>query len=145
MSSAAHPDYYSYRVKRLFLLISQRIEDSLKPHGLGRTQWQVLFRVHRAGTLAQKDLVQALQVEPATLTGVIDALSAKGWLERLGSEEDKRCRVLRLSPAGEELLANIADPYELVERRMLAGVAPEELELVERTLERMISNLECRS
>lgn len=145
MSSIAHPDFHSYRVKRLFRLISQRIEDVLKPYGLGRTQWQVLFRVHRAGTLAQKDLVQALQVEPATLTGVIDALSAKGWLERLGSEEDKRCRVLRLSPAGEELLAGIADPYELVEKRMLAGVTPEERELVERTLEHMISNLECRS
>jgi len=145
MSSVVHPDYHSYRVKRLFQLISQRIEDVLKPHGLGRTQWQVLFRVHRAGTLPQKDLVQALQVEPATLTGVIDALSAKGWLQRLDSDSDKRCRVLRLSPAGEELLARIPDPYESVERHMLAGVTPQERELVERTLEHMITNLEDRS
>jgi DNA-binding MarR family transcriptional regulator len=145
MSSVVHPDYHSYRVKRLFQLISQRIEDVLKPHGLGRTQWQVLFRVHRAGTLAQKDLVQALQVEPATLTGVIDALSAKGWLERLGSAEDKRCRVLQLSPEGEAMLARIPDPYESVERRMLLGVTPDERELVERTLEHMITNLEGRS
>jgi len=145
MHPAAHPDFHSYRVKRLYLLISQRIDDALKPYGLGRTQWQVLFRVHRAGTLAQKDLQQAVRVEPATLTGVIDVLCAKGLLERSDSECDRRCRVLRLTPAGVDLIAGIPDVYETVETRMLAGVDERERELVEATLERMITNLEDRS
>jgi DNA-binding MarR family transcriptional regulator len=145
MANVAHPDYHSYRVKRLYLLISQRIDDVLKPHGLGRSQWQVMFRVHHAGTLAQKDLQLEMRVEPATLTGIIDVLCAKGWLERLDSAQDKRCRVLRLSPDGEALLAQIPDPYEIVETRMLAGVSAAERDLVESTLERMIVNLEARS
>jgi len=140
--AAAHPDYLSYRVKRLYLLISQRIDDALKSHGLGRSQWQVLFRVRRAGTLAQRDLQQALQVEPATLTGILDVLVAKGWLERSESAEDKRCRVLKLSPAGLALLATIPDPYEGVETRMLAGISDAERARVESVLETMIRNLE---
>jgi DNA-binding MarR family transcriptional regulator len=144
-TAAAHPDYLSYRVKRLYLLLSQRIDDALKPHGLGRSQWQVLYRVRRAGTLAQRDLQHAMQVEPATLTGVLDVLVAKGWLERSGSCEDRRCRLLQLSSEGLELLANVPDPYEFVETRMLDGVTDAERSGVETVLEHMISNLEDRS
>lgn len=144
-AAVAHPDYLSYRVKRLYLLISQRVDDALKPDGLGRSQWQVLMRVSRADTLAQKDLQQAMQVEPATLTGIVDALVAKGWLERSGSTDDKRCRVLGLAPEGRALLEAVPDPYGIVEKRMLAGVTGAERAEVEKTLEHMIHNLEDRS
>jgi len=143
--SAIHPDYTSHAVKRLYLLISQRIDDVLKPHGLGRTQWQVLFRVHRVGTLGQKDLQQAMRVEPATLTCVIDALCTKGLLERSDSETDRRCKFLRLTPAGKALIGHIPDAYGIVEARMAAGIGEQERELVQATLERMIANLEDRS
>jgi len=132
--TVAHPDYLSYRVKRLYLLISQRIDDALKAHGLGRSQWQVLFRLRRAGTLAQRDLQQALQVEPATLTGIVDVESAA----------DKRCRVLSLSPEGSALLDTVPDPYGAVETPMLAGVPDDERTLMAAVLETMIRNIEDR-
>jgi DNA-binding MarR family transcriptional regulator len=143
--AAAHPDYLSYRMKRLYLLISQRIDDALKPHGLGRSQWQVLHRVRRAGSLPQKELQQAMQVEPATLTGIVDVLVAKGWLERSDSAEDKRCRVLRLAPGGRALLGAVADPYESVETRMLRGMSAADRARAGALLETMIRNLEDRS
>jgi DNA-binding MarR family transcriptional regulator len=140
-----HPEYLSYRVRRLYLLMTQRIDDVLKPHGLARTQWQVLSRVERAGTLSQKDLQCALKIESATLTGVVDVLASKGWLERLGSPDDKRLRVLRLTPAGEERLAQIPDPYIALEERMLRDVTDKNRAHVLKTLETMICNLEDRS
>lgn len=142
---ALHPEYVSYRVKRLHLLMSQRIDDALKQHGLGRSQWQVLFRVRRGGSLGQKELAQVLQVEPATLTGIVDVLVAKGWLDRSGSPDDKRCRVLTLTPAGLDLMETVADPYEIVEARMLAGVPKGERALMAAVLEKLIRNLEDRS
>jgi DNA-binding MarR family transcriptional regulator len=141
----AHPDYLSYRVKRLYMLMSQRINDSLKPYGLARSQWQVLARVSRGGTLSQKDLQHAMQVESATLTGILDVLVAKGWLERLESAEDKRCRVLRLTPEGEALMARIPDPYEILETRMLDGISDADRAGAQQALEAMIANLEDRS
>jgi DNA-binding MarR family transcriptional regulator len=141
---ALHPDYISYRVKRLHLLMSQWLDDALKPHGLGRSQWQVLFRVRRAGTLGQKELSQALQIEPATLTGIVDVLVAKGWLDRAGSCDDKRCRVLTLTEAGAALMDSIADPYAIVEKRMRRGIAAADVAQAESTLEALIRNLEER-
>jgi MarR family transcriptional regulator for hemolysin len=141
----AHPEYLSLRVKRLYMLIAQRINDALKPHGLARSQWQVLSRVALAGTLSQKDLQHTMQVESATLTGIVDVLVAKGWVERLESAEDKRCRVLRLTSAGEELMARIPDPYEIVETHMLSEISASDRTRTQKVLEQMIRNLEDRS
>jgi DNA-binding MarR family transcriptional regulator len=141
----SHPAYLSYRVRRLYMLISQRLNDALKPYGVARSQWQVLARVSAAGTLSQKDLQLSMQVESATLTGIIDVLAAKGWVERLESPEDKRCRVLRLTPAGDKLMASIADPYELVETSMLGDIPGRDRTQARRVLESMIRNLEDRS
>jgi DNA-binding MarR family transcriptional regulator len=141
----AHPEHLSYRVRRLYLLQAQRIDDALKPFGIARTQWQVLSRVRRAGTLSQKDIQQALQVESATLTCVVDSLANKGWLERLEDPRDKRVRVLRLTAEGEARVAQTPDPYLALERRMLKGVEPGDRTAVAKALELMIHNLEDRS
>jgi len=142
---ATHPDYFIYRAKRLYLLISQRIDDVLKCHRLARSQWQVLFRVWRAGTLTQKKLQHAMLVESATLTGIVDVLASKGWLEKLESAEDKRVRVLRLTEEGRALMESVPDPYEIVEARMLQGVTESDRTHVEAVLDLMIRNLVDRS
>ena len=144
-SAVKYPDYLSYRVRRVYLLMAQRIEDALKGQGIGRSQYQVLSRVARAGTLGQKDLQHTMQVEPATLTGIVDVLVAKGWLERSENADDKRCRTLQLTETGLALLDRVPDPYEIVEKRMLTGLSAGTRAHVESALEIMILNLEDRS
>lgn len=142
MNTPDHPEYLSHRVKRLSSLLIQHINEALKPYGLARSQWQVLSRVSRAGTLSQRDLQQAMRVEAATLTGIVDVLEAKGWIERLESPTDKRCRVLHVTPSGAELMASIPDPHEEIEARMLEGLSEDQRKRAERLLETMIRNLE---
>jgi DNA-binding MarR family transcriptional regulator len=142
---AKHPEYLSYRIKRLYMLISQGLNDVLKPFGVARSQWQVLSRVSCAETLSQRDLQHSMQVESATLTGIVDVLVAKGWLERLENPDDKRCRVLRLTDEGRELMARIPDPYGIVETRLLATISAADRVHAARVLESMIGNLEDRS
>lgn len=142
---AAHPEYLSYRVKRLYMLAAHRIDESLKPYGVGRSQYQVLSRVARAGTLTQKDLQQTMQIESATLTCIVDALASKGWLERLESAEDKRVRVLLLTDEGRDRLEHIPDPYEILETGMLRDIPEADRARARSLLETMIHNLEDRS
>jgi len=142
VTEARHTPSFPYRVKRLYLLVTQFIDEAVKPFGIGRTQWQVISRVHRAGLMTQRDLQSILQVEPATLSGVVDALVTKGWLERLENPEDKRGRVLKLTPLGEQRYATIPNPVAAVERTMLEGVSAQDRAVVERALQRMIENLE---
>lgn len=144
-TAVAHPEYFSYRTKRLHLLICQRIDDALKPYGLGRSQWQIIARLARSGTFAQRELQQAMQIESATLTGIVDTLVAKGWLQRTESTTDRRVKMLLLTPAGRERMNTIPDPYEVVEHRMLEAIPDEDRAQAQRLMEAMIRNLEDRS
>jgi DNA-binding MarR family transcriptional regulator len=129
------------RIKRLYLLQAQAINDELKPYGLARSQWQVLSDVRRAGSMTQKELQGLLQVEPATLTCIVDTLVAKGWLERLGHETDKRVKVVRFTAEGEKRWESIPDVVDIVERRMAEGVSERDLRALDRVVERMTDNL----
>lgn len=92
--------------------------------------------------MAQRDLQAALRVEPATLSCVVDALVAKGWVQRAENPADKRSRLLRLTEDGSAVLGRISDPVQRIEARMLEGVSAAELETLRDLLERMTANLE---
>lgn len=136
--------YFCYRVKRLYLLMGQFIDEALKPFGLARSQWQILSQVHKAGKLTQKELQEIMKVEAATLTGIIDVLERKGWLERLENPLDKRVKVLRFTEIGQEKWKKVPDPVEMVEARMFRGLNESESTLIQNNIELMIGNLEER-
>lgn len=130
------------QVKRLYLLASRTLDASLKTYGLARSQWLVLSSLSRCGELSQLELRRVLMVEPATLTGIVDVLVSKGWVERVGDASDKRVRVVRLTPYGEQRLGEIEDPVARLEAAMVEGISPEEQARFARTVSRMTANLE---
>jgi DNA-binding MarR family transcriptional regulator len=132
----------SIRIKRLYLLLSRSVDDSLKPYGLARGQWQVLAHVHEAGTLSQRRLQESMKIESATLTVIVDLLVTKGWIERLPDPADKRVRLLRFTPDGAARWRDVPDPVALAEQRMLAGLDARERAVVADGVERMIAGLE---
>lgn len=142
MTASAEAPRLPQRLKRLYLLQAQAIDDTLKAHGLARAQWQVLSHVRRAGAISQKELQGLLHVEPATLTGIVDALVAKGWLDRLEHAEDKRVKVVRLTAEGEERWGDIPDVVDIVEARMLAGIPKADARILADVVEKIIANLE---
>lgn len=133
---------FGFRVKRLYLRIGQFLDENLKAHGLARSQWQVLSHVAAAGTMTQKELQQALRVESATLTGIIDVLVAKGWIERLENPADKRGRLVHLTPEGVERWSKTPNPLDALEARLFAGISDDERECARDVIERMTRNLE---
>ncbi len=83
----------------------------LRPYDLGATQWSVLHQLAHDGPTRQRDLVRALQVERATLSGIVAALVRKGLVEQVADRSDQRQRVLRMTAAGARLwktLPNLA-------------------------------------
>lgn len=142
MSDAKTFEFYRL-VKRVYLSASQRVDELLKQHNLARSQFQVLYFVDRAGELAGRELLEKLQVEPATLTGVVDTLEAKGWLQRLEDPADRRAKRLQLTSAGKKLLNKLPNPPAAeVEARMLAGLSAGDKITVKQVLEKMLTNLE---
>src|SRR5438477_169217 len=69
-------------------------------YGITRAQWAVLARVERTEGLKQSELAEQLEMQPITLTRLVDRLCTNGWIERRDDDTDRRVnRLYLLKPA----------------------------------------------
>src|ERR671935_2938883 len=76
--------------------------------GMTRAQWGVLFRLQRAEGLKQSELADLLEVQPITLTRLIDRLHDNGLIERRSDPDDRRVKRLYLTPGARPVLDGLA-------------------------------------
>jgi MarR family transcriptional regulator, transcriptional regulator for hemolysin len=76
--------------------------------GITRAQWAVLVKVERAEGMKQTELAEQMEMQPITLTRLIDKLCDSDWIERRGDENDRRVNRLYLRKAGRQLLVKLA-------------------------------------
>ena len=62
-----------------------------------RAQWAVLFRLERNEGLKQSELAEMLDIQPITLTRLIDRLCDNGLIERRSDPNDRRAKRLFLT------------------------------------------------
>ena len=111
------------------------MESVLRPHDLGPTQWYVLYQLAKEGPTMQRDLVLMLQIERATLSGVVTTLVRKGLVEQTPDAEDQRQRMLRITRAGTKLWKELPNPIELIMTVAFSDSDPEELAITRRVLQ----------
>ena len=129
-------------IKRLAALLHQNIDAWLKPYDLARTQYVVLYNLHDTGRLPTGELLAKLQVEAATLSGIIDTLEAKGLAVRVEHAADKRRKDVQLTNAGQKLLERIPPPGPVIERRLRRDIDPGDVHILRAVGQQMIRNLE---
>lgn len=113
-----------------FYFASRAVMDTLlRPYGLGSTQWYVLYQLANVGPTMQRDLVQMLNIERATLSGVVKTLLSKGLIAQAPSEDDQRQRILRITRAGRKLWHALPNPVELILEVAFNGADPAEMEI----------------
>lgn len=129
-------------IKRLAALLHQNIDLKLKPYGLARTQYIVLKNLSEAGSLPMSELLPKLQIEPATLSGVIDTLEAKGLAERVENAADKRRKDVRLTALGRKSIETIPPPGPLIEKLLRENIDADDVHILRAVGQQMLSNLE---
>jgi DNA-binding MarR family transcriptional regulator len=121
--------------KRLYFAARAMMDSVLRPYDLGSTQWYVLARLADKGPTMQRDLVRALHIERATLSGVVATLVRKGLVDQTPDSEDQRQRMLRITRSGMKLFKSLPDPAELVLAVAFEGADPAELAIARRVLQ----------
>ena len=67
--------------------------------GMTRAQWAVLVRLDRCEGLNQSELAEMLDLQPITLTRLLDKLCDSGLIERRPDPADRRAKRLFLTDA----------------------------------------------
>ena len=109
--------------------------------GMTRAQWGVLFRLQRNEGLKQSELADLLEVQPITLTRLIDRLCENGLIERRSDPNDRRAKRLFLTPAAKPVLEKVTATAETMMASVLAGLHPAAREAMRTSLTAMKSNL----
>lgn len=89
-----------------------------------------------------------MMLAPATITGLVDGLVQSGLVSRERDEEDRRLVLLKLTPAGKELVDEVLDYRASVLQSALNDQGDIDAELFISCLDRIFQNLphpDCRN
>ncbi|HEY1544655.1 MAG TPA: MarR family transcriptional regulator [Xanthobacteraceae bacterium] len=92
--------------------------------GMTRAKWAVLARLDRFEGLKQAELAEMLDLQPISLTRLLDGLAENGLIERRPDPEDRRAKRLFLTPGARPLLARLSELGEDLMETALAGLQP---------------------
>jgi len=108
-------------------LMRKRFEQNARGLGLTRSQCQVLAHLARQEGIQQSGLAEILEVEPITLTRILDRLEAGRLVERRPHPTDRRIRQLYLTAEAHPLLGEIFAIGAATRGEALNGVPETEL------------------
>jgi DNA-binding MarR family transcriptional regulator len=108
--------------------------------GVTRAQWKVLFKLSRRPGLRQHELADLLEVEPITLSRIIDRLQESGLVERQSDPTDRRAWLLHVTAKAEPLVAKLKGLADEMIAEAFAGIDPKDIEITRRVLARAREN-----
>jgi len=110
-------------------------------YGITRAQWAVLAKVERSEGMKQSELAELMEMQPITLTRLIDKLCDNGWIERRGDETDRRVNRLYLKKAARPLLGKLAGLRSELTATALEGISPQDAHRMLTQLEKIKDNV----
>ncbi|WP_423602221.1 MarR family winged helix-turn-helix transcriptional regulator [Sphingomonas sp. MS122] len=89
--------------------LTRSIDEGLAAQGLGRAHHRALYFVARQPDLTVGELIALLAITKQSLGRVLGDLTERGLIETRPGREDRRQRLLRLTPEGTKLEAELFD------------------------------------
>lgn len=75
-------------------LMRKRFEILGSSYGLSAAQWRLLVRVVKDEGVAQARLAELLEIEPISVSRLLDRMEESGWVERRQDAADRRVRMI---------------------------------------------------
>jgi MarR family transcriptional regulator, transcriptional regulator for hemolysin len=127
-----------FETQRLLRLLAEK---QAAPYGITKAQWGVLAKLERTEGLKQSELAEMLEVQPITLTRLIDRLCENDLIERREDPKDRRVNRLYLRPAARPLLEKLGELRSGITEIALNNFSPEEANDLVRQLETIKNNV----
>jgi len=102
--------------------------------GVTGAQWKVLFKLTLKPDLRQTDLADLLDIEPITLTRIIDRLQEAGLVERTPDPTDRRAWRLHVTAKAQPVVEKLRAIANEMTAEVFAGIEPQDIEVTRRVL-----------
>jgi len=114
-----------------------RGRDHSRPGELTHAQIRTLAALGREHEMTAGQLARSAELNPATVTAMLDHLEAASVVQRHRSTEDRRVCNVSLTPQGWELLERKLASWQLVWEDKLAGVSDRDLDAAARVIQQV--------
>src|SRR6516165_3217042 len=104
--------------------------------GLGLSDFGVLEALLNKGPLPVNTIGPIVDLTPGSISIAVDRLFAKGLVTRVESAEDRRVRVVALTPRGKDLIVPAFRKQSGQMRRVFSALSVEELHTLEVALKK---------
>ena len=141
-ATAAEPARYvlDEQVGFLLRIAMQRhtsIFTSRMIEGLTQTQFAALAKLYEVGPRSQNHLGRLIYLDAATIKGVVDRLSARGFVTALNDPKDRRRRAVALSERGRAVTAEAIKVAAAITAATLAPLTADEQRAVVKLLKKL--------
>ncbi|MGD8673583.1 MAG: MarR family transcriptional regulator [Thiogranum sp.] len=96
-----------FLVHEVARLMRRSFDRRVQSLGLTQAQWRALVHLSRCEGMNQAALAEILEIQPITLTRLLDKLQQSGWVERRQDPADRRSFRLYLTAQAQPLLAEL--------------------------------------
>ena len=127
MAPARNNRELAFSLNDVARLLRTYADHEARRFGMTRAKWAVLARLDRFEGLRQAELAEMLDLQPISLTRLLDGLADNGLIERRPDPDDRRAKRLFLTPAGRPLLARLTELGEDLMETALHGLSPTDI------------------
>ena len=109
--------------------------------GLSSSQWRLLLVVAKCGQTTQARIADHLDIEPISVSRLIDRMEAAGWVERRPDPQDRRAKIVTPTERAIAAHAVIRSMADEVYAEALNGLSPDRRQALLSGLSTVIANL----
>ncbi|WP_217577662.1 MarR family winged helix-turn-helix transcriptional regulator [Mesorhizobium sp. GbtcB19] len=122
-------------------LMRKRFEARASGLGLSSAQWRLMVRVAKEEGITQARLAELLEIEPISVSRLVDRMEEGGWIERRQDATDRRVRMIFPTGKASAAYADVKSLAGEVYEESLTGVSPEDRRMLIRVLDIIVQNL----
>ncbi len=112
--------------------------------GITALQWRLMIYLRRVEGVRQGPLAELIEVEPITLSRMVDRLEEAGLVERRADPTDRRAWLLYLTARAEQLLTGMRGTTDALAEGATDGLSAAERETLIELVRRVRTNLSRR-
>ncbi|MES2611799.1 MAG: MarR family transcriptional regulator [Pseudomonadota bacterium] len=118
----------------------QALDARLSASGLSDATWAPLMHLNELGSdndVSQSTLAAAVGLDGSSLVRLLDILVERGLIERRPHPEDRRVKLVHLTPAGRRTVATLRKQLQAIESELLADIGEQDALAMLRAFERI--------
>ncbi|MBD0415726.1 MarR family transcriptional regulator [Tianweitania sp. Rool2] len=122
-------------------LLRKRFDANAAQYGLSSAQWRLMVRVVKEPGIAQARLAELLEIEPISVSRLVDRMAEAGWVERRADDNDRRVRMVFPTARSRGVFTEVKGMAHQIFDEALTGLSLDQRHAFVHGLETIIANL----